>query len=197
MKAISLHQPWASGIALHLKTIETRGWPTKYRGPLAIHAAKRWAREQRTFTAAEQNLGRLPREIPLGVILAIADLVDVAPTTNLLPGPVEKLYGNYGERRFGWMLENVVTFDAPVPFAGLQGFFNVPDELLPWQPMTTAPKDGSEVELLLRHKNWQYAQGEEKRQWQGPYRAKWINFNGGGWTWHGMAGNPIAWRTPR
>lgn len=41
MKALSLHQPWASLVALGVKTIETRSWSTSYRGPLAIHAAKR------------------------------------------------------------------------------------------------------------------------------------------------------------
>ena len=41
MKALTLWQPWASLIAVGAKTIETRSWSTKYRGPLAIHAAKR------------------------------------------------------------------------------------------------------------------------------------------------------------
>ncbi len=41
MKALSLHQPWASLIAEGMKTIETRPWATKYRGPLAIHAVKK------------------------------------------------------------------------------------------------------------------------------------------------------------
>lgn len=42
MKALTLHQPWASLIAVGAKRIETRSWSTKYRGPLAIHAgAKR------------------------------------------------------------------------------------------------------------------------------------------------------------
>lgn len=40
MKALTLHQPWASLIATGAKTLETRSWPTRYRGPLAIHAAK-------------------------------------------------------------------------------------------------------------------------------------------------------------
>lgn len=38
MKALTLHQPWASLVALGVKTVETRGWATSYRGPLAIHA---------------------------------------------------------------------------------------------------------------------------------------------------------------
>ncbi|MHB1773386.1 MAG: ASCH domain-containing protein [Acidimicrobiales bacterium] len=39
MKALSLHQPWASLIAIGVKKVETRHWTTSYRGPLAIHAA--------------------------------------------------------------------------------------------------------------------------------------------------------------
>ena len=38
--AISLWEPWAAAIKLKLKCIETRGWSTKYRGPIAIHAAR-------------------------------------------------------------------------------------------------------------------------------------------------------------
>ena len=40
MKALTIRQPWASLIAAGVKTIETRSWSTKYRGPLAIHAGK-------------------------------------------------------------------------------------------------------------------------------------------------------------
>ena len=40
MKAFTLTQPWASLIALLLKTFETRSWKTKYRGPLLIHASR-------------------------------------------------------------------------------------------------------------------------------------------------------------
>lgn len=41
MKALTLWQPWASLIAAGHKRIETRAWATRYRGPLAIHAAAR------------------------------------------------------------------------------------------------------------------------------------------------------------
>ena len=41
MKALSLWQPHAQAIAAGLKPYETRHWPTRYRGPIAIHAAKR------------------------------------------------------------------------------------------------------------------------------------------------------------
>ena len=39
MKALTLYEPYATLVALNLKKIETRGWRTNYRGPLAIHAA--------------------------------------------------------------------------------------------------------------------------------------------------------------
>lgn len=38
MKSITLHQPWAHLVAIGAKQIETRSWPTKHRGLLAIHA---------------------------------------------------------------------------------------------------------------------------------------------------------------
>lgn len=40
MKALTVHQPRASLIALGIKTIETRGQRTSHRGRLAIHAGK-------------------------------------------------------------------------------------------------------------------------------------------------------------
>ena len=88
MKAITIWQPWASLIACGAKKYETRSWPTKYRGPIAIHAA---AKEPRTLPQevrealrryAEhvgQNclkLGQLD-ELPRGAIIATAELVNV------------------------------------------------------------------------------------------------------------------------
>jgi hypothetical protein len=40
MKALTLYQPWATLVAIGKKRIETRSWPTNYRGPLAIHVSK-------------------------------------------------------------------------------------------------------------------------------------------------------------
>lgn len=40
MKAITVWQPWASLLACGAKNYETRGWATRYRGPIAIHAGK-------------------------------------------------------------------------------------------------------------------------------------------------------------
>ena len=58
MKAISIHQPWASLIALGEKHYETRNWKPQHRGPIIIHASK-------SFSKAEsQRLGRRDKPNP-------------------------------------------------------------------------------------------------------------------------------------
>lgn len=91
MKALTLHQPWASLIALGVKTIETRSWSTKYRGPLAIHAGKRCevgkvghfdVEDDTPPRSAKQYLLRgvgWPYRVPLGCVVATCELVDVVP----------------------------------------------------------------------------------------------------------------------
>lgn len=130
MRAISLWQPYASAVALLLKGIETRGWSTDYRGPLAIHAARRFGGAEKRFAQVEHGLGRLPARLPLGAVICVVDLVDVRPTHELVLtiGAIEKLYGNYEPGRFGWMLDNVRVLPEPIPFIGRQRFFSVPDK---------------------------------------------------------------------
>lgn len=97
MKALSLWQPWASAIAVGAKLVETRDWSTKYRGPLAIHAAKRKVIcELMSFhsywgwigamTPLDWTWGRNGDEdihrLPFGAIVAVCDLVDCRPTAS-------------------------------------------------------------------------------------------------------------------
>ena len=113
------------------KRVETRHWSTSYRGVLAIHAAKRFDREEREFASVERALGRLPARLPLGAIVAIAHLTDVRPTDDavLSIGPIEKLYGNYASGRFAWLLTDVRPLREPVGCTGRQSFWTLPDEV--------------------------------------------------------------------
>ncbi len=61
-----------------------------------------------------------------------------------------------------------------------------------WRPMDTAPKDGTEVFLFIVHPAWQYEK-DDPGQWQGVVKGRWIDHNGGGWTWPGLCGVPIQW----
>lgn len=65
-----------------------------------------------------------------------------------------------------------------------------------WRAMAYAPTDGTEIVLLIRHRSWWSAKkcGEDLSRWEGPCRGRWLDFNGGGWTWEGFMGTPIGWR---
>jgi activating signal cointegrator 1 len=94
MKALTLTQPWATLVAIGAKRIETRSWSVKYRGPLAIHAAKgfpTWAMNTclyDPFIGALRAAGLFPdcfpldkpfdlrAVLPLGAIVATCELVD-------------------------------------------------------------------------------------------------------------------------
>lgn len=64
-----------------------------------------------------------------------------------------------------------------------------------WHPMDTAPKDGSEIVLLIEHVNYQYASEKDKPMWREECPAAWTDSNGGGWVWRGLCGTPIGWKS--
>ena len=87
MRGLSLWQPWASLCGIGAKEYETRSWPTRYRGRIAIHAAKKsyHASIHATFDRAAGELdfihavdiatgGLCPMEYPLGAYVATATL---------------------------------------------------------------------------------------------------------------------------
>ena len=131
MRALSLWQPWASAIALGIKTVETRSWSTKYRGTLLIHATQRFPREARELAATERALGRLPARLPLGAVVAVATLADVRPTEEvaLEVSAIERLYGDYTPRRWAWMLADVRALSESIPASGGQGLWRPSDML--------------------------------------------------------------------
>lgn len=98
-RGITIRQPWASLIALGVKTFETRSRPTGYRGPVMIHAAKaapqkfvgdffcemydRWA--DRNWCMSGPNVPDRP--LPLGAVVAVANIVDSLP---IFRGPIDE-----------------------------------------------------------------------------------------------------------
>jgi hypothetical protein len=135
MKAISLWQPWASAIACGAKRIETRSWETRYFGPIAIHAAKKWDHELAAIYCRlhdevpgfsdllkDEHDRYIP--LPFGAVIATAELLACVPTDQLRDnpkvGPMELALGNYSPGRFGWLLQNVVRLPKPIPARGHQ-----------------------------------------------------------------------------
>ncbi|MCD4727381.1 MAG: ASCH domain-containing protein [Pirellulales bacterium] len=108
MKALSVKQPWANMIAWGEKTIETRTWSTKHRGPLLIVSSKE------------------PDIAPAGFALAVADLVDCRPMSVL--DEAKAKCSNY-KGAYSWILENVRSLH-PFPVRGQPSLFDVDDDLI-------------------------------------------------------------------
>lgn len=152
MKAISLWQPWASAVVRGSKRIETRSWKTNYRGPLAIHAAKRRkVTELIGFGACWAWCGalgfimsgaKLYDRLPFGAIIGMVDLVDCRETGSFTNNELDELrgyeiyqwterqMGDFSLGRWGWVLEHPRKLKKPIPMTGAQRLFNVPDGIL-------------------------------------------------------------------
>ena len=78
MKAISLRQPWAWLVVNGHKNVENRTWATSFRGPVLIHAARRWGREERVnLEMVRREFGiDVPDDLHLGGIVGKANVTD-------------------------------------------------------------------------------------------------------------------------
>lgn len=62
------------------------------------------------------------------------------------------------------------------------------------RPMFDAPRDGTRVLLWVEHENYAQAKTpKEKELWAGWCIGSWTYFNGGGWSWYGLAGKERGW----
>jgi hypothetical protein len=129
-------QPWATLVVCGLKEYETRRWSTAHRGPLAIHASKRFDYdvqvlcEQEPFKSLLTGLGYENRnDLPRGVLLGTVELLECIPTNLLNPSPEEKILGDWRPGRFAWKLANPHRLEVPVPMAGRLGIFELPDQI--------------------------------------------------------------------
>ena len=140
MKAISLWQPWASlwlieGAKLH----ETRSWPTRHRGPLAVHASKRIVGpEDFLFGEVEEidkalGISDVPgawEQMPRGGIIGIVEIVDCQSTAIVTPAPLDLMFGNFEAGRYAWRrAPNPVRLAEPVYCRGFQGIWNLPPNI--------------------------------------------------------------------
>jgi hypothetical protein len=140
MKALSLWQPWATFVAVEAKKLETRGWPTKHRGALAIHATQGMPAEARRFCREnafargvldawgfeESGTGRGCGILQRSSVVAVVDVLDcVEITPELELGDQERAFGIYAPGRFAWKLGNVRRLDRPVLARGRQGLWTL------------------------------------------------------------------------
>ena len=105
IKALSLKQPWASLIASGKKTLETRTWPTNYRGDLLICSSKK-----------PKGQG------PTGVALCLVEVVDCRP---MFPEDEEAACCPIYPGAVAWELQSVRPLLRPFPVKGSLGIFEV------------------------------------------------------------------------
>jgi len=122
--ALSIRQPWAWAIVYAGKDIENRDWPTKFRGPVCIHAAKGMTKDE--FNAFMRTIHdvSLTRPFPEGAsvphssalerggIIGVAEIVDC----------VDRSDSPWFFGRYGFVLRNAGPVDF-IPCKGALGFF--------------------------------------------------------------------------
>jgi hypothetical protein len=111
MKAVSIKQPWASLIAMGIKTLEVRAWPTDHRGPLLICSSRR------PIINGHRH----------GSALCVVKVVDCrAMTRRDVPfACVDKFY----PKHFVWVLRDVKLIE-PFSVVGQLRLFDIRDNLI-------------------------------------------------------------------
>lgn len=141
MKALTIWQPYASLLVMGLKEFETRGWETKYRGPLLITAAKRNDNPRKddidrvVRILREYGMDRQAEELFESCGGSFGCAVGVVKLTScraMMDGgsDLENAVGYFGEGRFGWKCDEPRVFDSPVPVVGKQGLWVPSQELI-------------------------------------------------------------------
>lgn len=125
--AISIRQPWAWAIVTPgiNKNIENRDWPTKFRGPVAIHASLGMTRyEYEGFISTIHHISErhsfptgvyVPdiKELPRGGIVGVAEITDCVTYSD----------SPWFAGKYGFVLANAEPVDL-IPVKGRLGFFN-------------------------------------------------------------------------
>jgi len=123
MKAMSIKQPWVHAILREGQDIENRTWRRSFRGWLAIHAS------------GKPQAGRkFPRglKIPDLKTLDYSAICGVARVVDIVTESRSKWFyrPDDGSVNYGWMLDDVIAFEIPIPCKGALGLWDVPAGVL-------------------------------------------------------------------
>ncbi len=130
VRALTIHEPYASLIIAGIKRFETRGRKTNVRGPLAIHAAKKPMSEEGKKLAEEYGIipqyGMVLGTVELAYCLSIISedkAVYLDDGLDLQINKWEREFGWFEKGRFAWEMRVVEKFEKPIPAKGQQGFW--------------------------------------------------------------------------
>lgn len=125
MKAITIHQPWASLVTIGAKTIETRPYATTYRGTLAIHAAKMSKQvNDPYYKNILESAGLTYAKLPHGVILATCRLIACEKITRAnCPCYPEYAFICFHPGWYSWKIAEIHRLKTPIPAKGHRGLW--------------------------------------------------------------------------
>ncbi len=130
MKALSIRQPWAWLITRGFKEIENRGWPTKFRGRIYVHAGmtmdvnvpglfitENWIL---VLLTPEQREEYLIAPMDRGALIGEVDIVDC----------VTESRSPWFDGKYGFVLANPELYEKPIPCTGRLSFFtpDIPED---------------------------------------------------------------------
>lgn len=123
MKVLTIKQPWAELIIDGYKKYEFRGWKTKYRGKILIHAGMSLEKDM-MIRFKDYNL-----DYTLGAIIGEADLVDCILVDKKFNEELRNIdpivYGRSNHvENYAWKLDNIIKYDKPIPCKGQLGLWN-------------------------------------------------------------------------
>lgn len=140
MRCLTVQQPFAQLIVCGLKTLETRPWPTDYRGLLLIHAARLTDLPESMVDFGNRLLranGHDPAKLIRGAIIGAAFIAacysarqwqDHLHIGSLINSDEEQM-GFFSRSYFAWHLIEPVEFARPIPCRGQLGLWEPGSDL--------------------------------------------------------------------
>jgi hypothetical protein len=128
MACVSIKQPWADAILFLGKPVENRTWPTRHRGPIAIHASSTWddygeawlkMKIRPTTPAIDAFLAKARGRT--GCVVGSVEIVDC-----LRPDEYETMIRGeclWAEGPWCWVLKCPEAWATTVPMKGKLGIF--------------------------------------------------------------------------
>jgi len=136
MKALTVYQPWATLLILGAKHYEIRSWHTEHRGPVAIHASRRFPEELRLLCGREPWRGLLRAagfltwmDLPVGVLLGTVDLVQCLRVEEMSPHSLrgaDLTLPDVLPGQWAWEMTRPRPLADPIPARGWPGLFEAP-----------------------------------------------------------------------
>lgn len=126
MKALSIMQPWAWLIVNGFKAVENRSWNTNFRGPLLIHAGKKF--DEYAFEFISDTFPDVWNKMPDRQLIERGGIVGSCTLDHVVEERHKHLLTSrdkpwfFGE--FGFILENASPLKF-MPLRGQLGFFEV------------------------------------------------------------------------